>query len=148
MKTELKTLLMQSPMGQNQPLEGELVIKISLSDDIPDRAKHSAVAEKITEEGMKTAGYMMIDANMKVGELTDEDIIGCEPEQYMENGIIAGILDAIRHGLTENRGINFEYAVADAREKAETAVQVIEAQDLMDKVERIGLAIADTEGEA
>ena len=146
--TELKTLLMQSPMGENKPLEGEMTIKISLSDDIPEQAANSPQGEAIGEAGLQTAGYMMIDVRMKVGDLTDEDIIGCEPEQYMDNGIIAGILDAIRWGLADERGINFKYAVADATDKAESAVQVIEAKGLMDKVEKIGLAISDAGGNA
>ena len=147
-KTEVKTLLMQSPMAEKQYQSGELVIRLSLSDDIPEKAANSPQADQIGEEGMKTAGYMMIEAEIKVGDLKENEIIGATPQQYMDNGIIAGILDAIRHGLADDRGINFKYAVEEAREKAESAVQCIEAEGLMDKVNKIGLAISEAGGNA
>jgi len=147
-KTEINTLLMRTPMAKPQNLEGELVIKVKMSDEMPEIVANSKQAAEIGEEGMKAAGYIVIEVAMKVGDLTDDDIIGCTPEKYMENGIVAGILDAIRYGLTDDRGINFKYAVTDAQEKAQTVTQCIEAESLMDKVNKIGLAIADARGNA
>ena len=86
-------------MGEDQPQEGELVIKIRLEDNVPKEIQDADEAQALEAEALNTAGYMMIDAHIKVAGLTDSDIIDATPEQYMANGVIAGILDAIRQGL-------------------------------------------------
>lgn len=125
--------------------KGKLIISVELKDDVPQEVKDSPEAKEFFRDGApEGSGFMKIGVSIQVGDLTEEDICGCNPEQYLDNGIIAGILDAIRHGLSDERGINFKYATEAAQEKGESALQITGLNEMLGDME---LAMAETEGD-
>jgi hypothetical protein len=146
-----KTLRSDMPAQMNtQSGEGRLIITIKMEDDAVLTEEEKAVMKRETapDEKVVGAGRLTIEAEIEVGDLKTQDIVNCEPDQYLENGIIAGILDAVRHGLADRRGINFEDAVENAREKAESAHTVCRQIKLVESLaNKLQLACGEAEGE-
>jgi len=143
---KVETIVSRSPMGEHQFTEGKLVITMKMSDEVPSGENYTEALKACPEH--EGAGFMTIDAEIIVGDLTQEQLEAHDPQQYMDNGVIAGILDAVRNGLASERGINFRYAVQDAKEKAENAVACINAHELGEKLQETLLAVSDVQGEA
>lgn len=150
MKHEVKTLLVTAPAKMKEETnEGYLIVKVKMHKEIPEDVKGKYDREEIEAKMHKDAdGYMVIDTELHVGKLTNEDIVGCGPADYLENGIVAGILDAIRHGLGEDRGINIKYAVEDAEKKAESALQCVQGVSILDQLAELSLAVSEPKGSA
>ena len=127
---------------------GQLIINVVLMDAAPqeimDLPEAKVFQKEIGADG-DTMGFMKIDIAIKVGDLNENDIHGCDPKEYLSNGMIAGLLDAIRIGLSSDRGTNFRYATEDATEKGEHAAHVVGITNMMSEAR---LAMADTEGSA
>ena len=85
---------------------------------------------------------------IRVGDLTEKEIIGCDPDVYLKNGLVAAILDAIREGLSEPRGIKISEATENAGNKAHQAKNVIEGMSQIEKLKELVLAITPSGGEA
>ena len=112
--------------------EGTLEIKIKFGEGVKDFA--DSIGHESPEDSI---GCMSIEASMRVGDLKTKDIIGATPEEYLKNGVIAGILDALRVGLNEPRGINLIEAVEKTTEKANDAHRIAHTLSLLDRLQQI-----------
>ena len=134
--------------------EGKLTITIKPRKQTPEQymeANKGQLAEQLQGKGITeddVVGCFVVDMQIEVGDLQDEQIIGCDPQEFLNNGLVAAILDAIRTGLVSNRGISVSEAVENASEKARSAVHVQENIDLLDKLQNLMLAVSETGGEA
>jgi len=127
--------------------EGKLTIKIMFGDAVQE------FADSLGHESPENSiGCMSIEAMMEVGDLKTNDIIGATPEEFLKNGVIAGILDALRVGLNQPRGINFNEAVEKATEKAHDAHRIEHTLSLLEKLQtKVGEAVLEktpTQGSA
>ncbi len=153
MKDHWKSHVMTNTNAMNMDCgEGQLIITIKLNSEIPDDVKNRKSAEesfkKAVAAGGDCAGYMTIEAEITVGKITDKEIDGCDPVEYLKHGVIAGILDAIKFGLQDDRGINFQWAVEAAQEKGESAMRAVQTEGLLERLATLQLAACPTEGEA
>ena len=151
-ETECRAEVMSLPreMYENES-DGELVIKIRKRSGNPkefvakniERLDEKMKAEGVTSEDV--AGAFVVDMTIKVGDLTDDDIIGCDPDVFLKNGLVAAILDEIRYGLSDRRGINISEAVENSGHKANQAKECLRRTGFLDKMM---LAMSETKGEA
>lgn len=155
MKRVQQSEVMSLPAEMYKNMEaGTLTITIKPREQTPAQymeANEGQLSEQLEEKGITendVVGCFVVDMQIQVGDLKDEQIIGCDPQEFLSNGLVAAILDAIRTGLVSNRGINVTEAVEDASEKARTAVHVQDNIDMLDKLQGLMLAIAPTDGEA
>ena len=155
LKVETKASVMSLPheMYKNE-CDGELIVRISKRSQPAEEfvAEHKdRLTPEMEKAGITTeevAGAFVVDMTIKVGDLTDNEIIGCSAEDFLKNGLVAAILDAIRIGLMEPRGINVAEAVEKAGDKAHHAKYCVDGIDVLDKLEGLMLAISEPEGEA
>ena len=127
---------------------GQLIINVVLTDVVPQEVMDSPEAKVFSKEtgtDADTMGFMKIDISIKVGDLTENEIMGCDPKEYLNNGMIAGLLEAISTGLISDRGINFRYATENATEKGEHAAHMMGINNMLGDIQ---LAMVETEGEA
>lgn len=138
-KYDRNVLELPQSMGRDYA-EGRLVISIKMGKKTPEGVE---VPEEF--DLPDNPDVFVVEADLEVGDLGNEDIIGCDPDVFLKNGIIAAILDAIRNGLAEPRGISINEAVELAQGKAQEAMRVTHMLSLLDK---LSLSLAEPEGSA